>query len=116
LLTRGAPEPVLDELYPGIELSPSSSPVNPTTLFVGMTLAGVSKASGIRAVAAACGVPLGRVMFVGDAHNDLDGLREVGFPVAMGNAEPAIKAVARHLVGHVDEGGLAAALDLALSL
>jgi hypothetical protein len=116
LLSRGEPEAVLDEAYPGIELSPSSSPVNPTTLFVGMTRAGVSKASGIRAVAEALGVPLDRVMFVGDAHNDLDGLRAVGFPVAMGNADAEIKAVSRHQVGHVDEGGLAGALDLALSL
>jgi hypothetical protein len=116
LLPRGEPGTALTEPCPGLERAPSSSPVNPGTLFVGMTRAGVSKATGIATVAAACGVPLGRVMFVGDAHNDLDALQVVGFPVAMGNAEPAVKAVARHHVGHVDDGGLAEAFALALSL
>ncbi len=116
LLARDEPGETLSEPHPGIELAPSTSPVNPATLFVGMTPAGVSKASGIRSVAAAYGLPLDRVMFVGDAHNDLDGLREVGFPVAMGNAEPAVKALARHHVGHVDAAGLAEAIELALTL
>ena len=34
----------------------------------------------------------------------------------MGNAEPAAREAARYQVGHVDEGGLVEALELALTL
>lgn len=37
----------------------------------------------------------------------------MGFPVAMGNAEPGAREAARYTAGHVDEGGLAEALALA---
>jgi hypothetical protein len=43
-------------------------------------------------------------------------MRIVGAPVAMGNAERAARDAARHHVGDVDEGGLAEALELALTL
>ncbi len=55
-------------------------------------------------------------MFVGDAWNDLPALQLVGHPVAMANAEPEAIAIARHVVGHVDDGGLAEALDLAVRI
>jgi hydroxymethylpyrimidine pyrophosphatase-like HAD family hydrolase len=42
-------------------------------------------------------------------------MRLVGFPVAMGNAEPAVRAVARVQVGDVERGGLVEALELALA-
>ena len=51
---------------------------------------------------------------VGDGYNDLEALRAVGFPVAMGNAEPAVRAAARLQVGHVDQGGLVEAIAAAL--
>jgi hydroxymethylpyrimidine pyrophosphatase-like HAD family hydrolase len=55
------------------------------------------------------------VMYVGDADNDLSALRRVGHPVAMANASPSVLGVAKHVVGHVDAGGLAQALHLAIS-
>jgi Cof subfamily protein (haloacid dehalogenase superfamily) len=108
-----APE-VLREPHPELELSSSTSPVMPDTTFINMTPAGVSKASAVRTVAAAYGIELGEVMYVGDSGNDSGALRTVGFPVAMGNAEPEVKALARLVVGHVDQGGLAAAFAAAL--
>jgi Cof subfamily protein (haloacid dehalogenase superfamily) len=106
---------VMAEPHPGLEMSSSSSPVMPGATFVNLTAAGVSKASAVRAVAAAYQVPLANVMFVGDAHNDLGAMREVGFPVAMGNAEPQVRAAARLQVPHVDEGGLVQAFEAALT-
>lgn len=103
---------IVAEPYPELSLARSLSPVMPGTAFVNITTAGVDKASGVRAVARAYGVPRADVMMVGDAENDLVVLRAVGWPVAMGNAEPAVRAVARTTVGHVDEGGLAEALAL----
>jgi hydroxymethylpyrimidine pyrophosphatase-like HAD family hydrolase len=40
----------------------------------------------------------------------------VGHPVAMGNAEPELHAIARHRVAHVDREGLVEALELAMGL
>ena len=105
---------VLREPHPGLEMSSSKSPVMPGATFVNLTPAGVSKATAVATVAAAYGLPLDRVMFVGDAHNDTAAMRTVGFPVAMGNAEPEVRALARLQVAHVDEGGLAEALEAAL--
>lgn len=106
---------VLAEGHGDLEVAPSTSPIMPDTIFINMTPPGVSKASAVRAIAGKYGVPLPDVMFVGDGGNDVEALRTVGFPVAMGNAEPAAKAAARHEVGHVDDGGLVSALSIALT-
>lgn len=101
--------------HPGLELAESTSPLMPDARFVGLTKAGVSKGSAIRAVAAAYEVPLENVMYVGDANNDLSALQIVGCPVAMGNADPGVIRVAKRVVGHVDTGALADAIEWALS-
>jgi Cof subfamily protein (haloacid dehalogenase superfamily) len=105
---------VLAEPHGDLEISPSTSPIMPDTIFINMTAPGVSKASAVRAIAAKYGIPLEFVMVVGEGGNDVEAMRGVGLPVAMGNAEPAAKAVARRQVGHVDAGGLAEALAMAL--
>ncbi|GMA16530.1 Cof-type HAD-IIB family hydrolase [Deinococcus metallilatus] len=104
------------EPHPGLDLHPAGSPVMPDVLFISVTRAGVGKGSAVRQVAAEYGVPLGRVMMVGDGHNDVTAMREVGYPVAMGNADAEAHAAARYHVGHVDEGGLVEAVRLALTL
>jgi hydroxymethylpyrimidine pyrophosphatase-like HAD family hydrolase len=107
---------VLAEPHDGLTLSHSLSPVMPDTSFLNVTPEGVDKGAAVRAVAEEYGVPLERVMMVGDGANDVPVMRIVGFPVAMGNAEPAARAAACHHVGDVDEGGLVEALELARSL
>ena len=97
----------------GVEVAQSSSPLMPNTRFVGLTRAGVTKGTALRTLADGHGIPLDQVMYVGDSGNDLSALRIVGFPVAMGNADPAVREAATRTVGHVDEGGLAEALELA---
>ena len=105
---------VIAEPVPDIELSPSVSPIMPDTSFIAMTGRGVDKGSGVKTVAARYGVDLEHVMAIGDADNDLASLRIVGWPVAMGNADDAVKAIARSRVGTVDDGGVAEALALAI--
>ena len=116
LVARDHADAVLAEPHDGLALSTSLSPVMPDTAFVNVTPAGVDKARAVREVARAYAVPLERVMMVGDGANDAMAMRIVGHPVAMGNAEPEARAVARHTVGHVDRGGLREALELALAL
>jgi len=118
LLAHDAAPAVLAAPVTGTRLVPSYSPVMPDTTFVSILAPGVDKVVGVRGVAAAYGVPLDRVMFVGDGANDAAAMAAVGAaggcPVAMGNAEPAAHAVARHVVGDVEAGGLAEAMNLAL--
>ncbi|MFN8668247.1 MAG: Cof-type HAD-IIB family hydrolase [Gemmatimonadaceae bacterium] len=107
---------VLAESCEGLELWPSTSPLMPDTLFVGILPRGTNKGTGVQALADEYGIPLDEIMFVGDAWNDMPALQLVGHPVAMANAEPEAIAIARHVVGHVDDGGLAEALDLAVRI
>ena len=115
VLLHADAEVVMREPHPGLEMSSSTSPVMPGATFVNLTPAGVSKASAVRTVAEAYRLPLEQVMFVGDAHNDAGAMRVVGLPVAMGNADPDVRQLARLQVAHVDEGGLAQAFDYALA-
>ena len=97
-----------------VEVAVSTSPLLPEAHFVGLTHKGVNKGAAMRTIAENYGIELRDVMYVGDADNDLPALRVAGHPVAMGNGSAAVRAAARHTVGHVDEGGLAEALELAL--
>ena len=64
----------------------------PDVLFISVTRGGIGKGSAVAMVAAEYGLPLDRVMMVGDGHNDVTAMREVGHPVAMGNADPEARA------------------------
>lgn len=100
--------------HSGLEVAMSESPLMRDVRFIGMTREGVNKGSAMSEVASAYGVDLKDVMYVGDANNDLSALQVVGCPVAMGNGSPAVRQVARKTVGHVDEAGLAQALQWAV--
>jgi hypothetical protein len=82
-------------------------------VFVNLTRSGVTKGSAVSAVAAEYGVSLADVMYVGDGLNDTPAMRIVGWPIAMANGEEVAHSAAWRVVGHVDEGGLADALELA---
>jgi Cof subfamily protein (haloacid dehalogenase superfamily) len=115
LLSPAATKEMMAAAHPGLEIAQSTSPLMPDTRFVGLTREGVDKGTAIRTVAAEYGIDLQDIMYVGDAGNDLPALRIVGHPIAMGNADPAVLKVAKQAVGHVDMGGLAQALELALA-
>ena len=105
---------LLGEADRDLEVAVSSSPLMPNTAFVGMTRSGVSKGSAMRSIAAEYGIDLRDTMYVGDADNDLSALKVVGHPVAMGNASESVLEAASIVVGHVDEAGLAQALEWAI--
>lgn len=72
---------------------------------------GCNKASGVAAMAALHGIDLSQVMTVGDYENDVPMLTAAGLGVAMGNASPAIQALAGHVTATNNQDGLALAIE-----
>ena len=68
--------------------------------------AGVTKWSGVLSIAEAFGIDPDEIWAVGDDVNDLPMLRGAGRGIAMGNATPAVLAVANDVVATHDEGGI----------
>ena len=115
VVSSGAAPHFMHTAPAGLEVAESTSPIMPDARFIGLTRAGVSKGSAMRSIAQEYHIALDEVMYVGDAGNDLSALRVVGFPVAMANADAAVLAVAKHVAGDVERGGLAAAFELAIA-
>jgi Cof subfamily protein (haloacid dehalogenase superfamily) len=116
-VVSGAQKPAaMASCFDGVVYASATSPSVPDACFISVTAAGVDKCSAIRELAALSGVPLSRTMMIGDGQNDLHAMQLVGHPVAMQNADPVLRAVCRYQVGHVEEGGVAEALALALTL
>jgi Cof subfamily protein (haloacid dehalogenase superfamily) len=71
----------------------------------------VDKGAALARLAQALDLATDRVAAIGDGDNDLTLLRAAGLPIAMGNATPGLKAVAAHVVGTVEEDGVAEAIE-----
>ncbi len=70
-----------------------------------------SKGHALTDLAAHLDIPIERVMGIGDNLNDLDLVVTAGFGVAMGNGAAEVKAQADYITDHVDEDGVATALE-----
>ena len=77
--------------------------------------AGVTKWSGVTAVAAGWGIAAAEICAVGDDVNDLPMVRNAGLGVAMGNAVAELRAAADRVVATHDNGGIAQVADLVLA-
>jgi Cof subfamily protein (haloacid dehalogenase superfamily) len=75
---------------------------------------GINKGETLRFVSDHSGVPMKRIMAIGDNYNDMEMIGSVGFGVAMGNAVPELKKKARWTTVTNDEDGLALAIERAL--
>lgn len=69
-----------------------------------------NKGAALRQLADHLHIDRSSVMAVGDYLNDVEMVAWAGFGVAMGNAVPEVKAVARRIVANNDEGGVADAI------
>lgn len=98
-----------------LEVSVARHPDLPQACFTSVTARGISKASAAATLAQHYGLNLSETAMIGDGDNDIGVLGVVGLPIAMGNATDAVKAVAAHIVGDVDEGGFTEAVAYALA-
>lgn len=89
-------------------ISASDSPVE-------LAPPGVTKATGLAAVAARLGIPPAEVVSFGDMPNDLPMLFWAGLGIAVANAHPEVLAIADAVTGSNDEDGVAAWLTGALA-
>jgi len=69
--------------------------------YVELTAHGASKGEALEALCRHLAIPAEAVMAIGDSENDLTMLRFAGRPVAMGNADPEVKAVVREAGGEI---------------
>lgn len=68
--------------------------------------AGVSKGSGVQAVATHLGIPLSDTVGIGDSANDGPMMKKVGTPIAMGNAIAEIKDMCKCTSTSIYENGI----------
>ena len=97
-------------LAPHLEVTLTEYPVRNFSM-VDVCGAGITKGSGLAALASLFGVAQAEVMAVGDNHNDRDMLEWAGQGVVMGNAEPELKDPTFHETGTNDHAGLAQAIN-----
>ncbi|NLB37626.1 MAG: HAD hydrolase family protein [Clostridiales bacterium] len=71
---------------------------------------GIDKATGLKELADYHGNPLSETMALGDQDNDIPMLMEAGLSVAMENAEPHVKAIAKVVTASNTQDGVAKAL------
>ncbi|GAB79250.1 hypothetical protein SAMN05421595_2558 [Austwickia chelonae] len=84
--------------------------------YIEITAHGATKGSALRRWCSYADIPMGGVIAFGDHDNDIPMLEAAGLAVAMGNATPAVKAVADVIThGHDDEGIAAVLSELAPS-
>jgi hydroxymethylpyrimidine pyrophosphatase-like HAD family hydrolase len=79
--------------------------------FLEFLAAGVSKALGVRALARRAGVPMSRILAIGDQFNDLEMLAEVGHGAAMPSAPDPVRAAARYIARPLEEEGAAQLIE-----
>lgn len=70
-----------------------------------------TKGRALHSLATSLGFTAEEVMAVGDSQNDLDMIKYAGLGVAMGNAVPQIKELARYITCKNDDDGVAEAIE-----
>lgn len=110
VLEQGRPETPAIEAALRARFEPALTVVRTSALFFEFLAPGVDKGRALRRLAAILGVPMDRVLAIGDSYNDLALLQAAGLGVAMANAPPEVQAVADAVTLDNDHDGVAAAL------
>ena len=88
------------------EVMPNSVASRWSPLFADVNPMGQSKQVGIDIFCAYFGIDRTNTMAFGDGGNDITMLQHVGIGVAMGNANPEVKAIADYITDDVDSDGI----------
>lgn len=88
-----------------------ASPTVSHPQFLEFVAHGVSKGHAVAWLAHRAGIPLGRVMTIGDALNDLEMIEDAGHGAAMISAPEELWPSARYLAAPVGEDGVAALIE-----
>ena len=76
---------------------------------------GADKGTALGMLCRELGTDLKHTAAIGDSENDLEMLRAVGLPIAMGNANDAVKAICARQTLTNAQDGVAAAIDRILA-
>jgi Cof subfamily protein (haloacid dehalogenase superfamily) len=76
---------------------------------------GIHKGETLRFVSEHSGIPMNRIMAIGDNYNDMQMVHNAGWGVAMGNAVSELKETADWITLTNDEDGLAVAIEKVLA-
>lgn len=76
----------------------------------------VSKASGLRAIAKYLGIDIAKTIAFGDNYNDIDMLLAAGRGVAVLNARPEVRDIAKHVTANSYDDGVAQELAVLFGL
>jgi len=79
--------------------------------FLEFVAPGVSKGGAVAWLAHRAGIPLGQVMTIGDALNDLEMITDAGHGAAMASAPEGVRAAARYVTDTVERDGAAALIE-----
>ncbi len=85
---------------------PNSAASRWSPLFADVNPKGQSKKVGIDIFCKHFGIALSQTMAFGDGGNDIEMLQHVNIGVAMGNANPDVKAIANYITDDVDSDGI----------
>jgi Cof subfamily protein (haloacid dehalogenase superfamily) len=110
VLEQGRPETPAIEAALCARFAPALTVVRTSALFFEFLAPRVDKGRALRRLAALLGVPMARVLAIGDSYNDLALLEAAGLGVAMANAPPEVQAIADAVTLDNDHDGVAAAI------
>jgi 5-amino-6-(5-phospho-D-ribitylamino)uracil phosphatase len=82
--------------------------------FIEVAPAGVTKWSAVQRLAAGWGIAESEICAVGDDVNDIPMIRAAGLGIAMGNAQPSVKAAADRIAPTHDEDGIVQVVEWVL--
>ena len=107
-------EMLLREKMPGKLHTHVLHPPRYKGFFVEISPAGVTKWSAVKRLAAQWGIAESEICAVGDDVNDIPMILAAGLGVAMGNAQPSVKAAADRIAPTHDEDGIVQVVEWAM--
>jgi Cof subfamily protein (haloacid dehalogenase superfamily) len=114
LLLMADSSTISNEIRPELEKKlrdTGATPVQAVDTMLEIVPRGWNKWRGMQGLLKHWEIPAEQVMAIGDGENDLELIKGVGLGVAMGNAVPLVKDVAKHVVSGNDMHGVAEAIE-----